>query len=429
MCRCHWVTVDNSLISKIILNAFLFSDHLSRKDFSINESLGESSYQQLFQWLFYMLLVNFTVRREGIKAETELTFWSLLPSSVLSTISLSLGQNKAHFLTVDFSTSAAQKLVYLCACVASTVSSQILLTHLFLLLANLPGLFGGVAFFFTLLLLPPLFVQLRFRFLPRCLSNLTHATDLCVYKREPPIQKVFDGFFDFGAFIQSLQLQSSKFQVNDRFVQNRSHRSLFQENLIAHIILQLLSLLLTCFFAFAADNHNSLDSLNNWIGENSFPPPSIALTGSPAFYNFLIVSSILGPGLWVVSQILLVLYYKLDNGANTCGIDFHFENDKVEGALAEVEVKENEENIPLNSRVETEDVPEESSSIVEDDSTSIITDEEPRGDKYFEFRVLEKLFISEFKVVSEEGRWVDPQFGDENQEEEEEPTVVVVEQA
>ena len=93
---------------------------------------------------------------------------------------------------------------------ASTVSSQILLTQLFLLLANLPGLFGAYAFCLTLLFLPPLFSKLRFHILPRCLSNLTHATDLCVYKRENPIQKVFDGFFDFGAFIQSLQLQSSK---------------------------------------------------------------------------------------------------------------------------------------------------------------------------------------------------------------------------
>ena len=31
-----------------------------------------------------------------------------------------------------------------------------------------------------------------------------------------------------------------QFKVNGRFVQNRSHRSLFQENLLAHIILQLL---------------------------------------------------------------------------------------------------------------------------------------------------------------------------------------------
>ena len=35
---------------------------------------------------------------------------------------------------------------------------------------------------------------------------------------------------------------------------------------------------------------------------------------------------------------------------------------------------------------------------------SIITDDEPREDTYFEFKVLEELFISEFKVVSEEGR-------------------------
>ena len=107
--------------------------------------------------------------------------------------------------------------------------------------------------------------------------------------------------------------------------------------------------------------------------------------------------------MWVLSQLLIVLYYKMDNGANTCGIDFHFANDLEE---VDVEVNENEESIPLDSRsnstsrVETEDVPEESSS----SNSSIIKDEEPRGDKYFEFKVLEKLFISEFKVVSEEGR-------------------------
>ena len=122
--------------------------------------------------------------------------------------------------------------------------------------------------------------------------------------------------------------------------------------------------------------------------------------------------------MWAVSQILLVLYYKLDNGANTCGIDFHFANDLEEG---DVEVNENEESIPLNprssstSRVETEDAPEESSSSVENNSTSIITDEEPRGENFFELKVLEKLcisesskvsklYINEFKVVSEEGR-------------------------
>ena len=95
--------------------------------------------------------------------------------------------------------------------------------------------------------------------------------------------------------------------------------------------------------------------------------------------------------------------------------------EKIEGGLEKVEVNENEESLPLNSRsnstsrVETEDVPEESSSSDDDDSKSIINDNEPREDNYFEFRVLEKLFISnpssvseffinKFEVVSEEGR-------------------------
>ena len=87
---------------------------------------------------------------------------------------------------------------------ASTVSSQILLTHIFLLVANLPGVIGFLTFDFTLGLLPVLFLELRSRFLPRCLSNLTHPTDLRAAQKDPDL---------FGAFIQTLQLQSSKVSV------------------------------------------------------------------------------------------------------------------------------------------------------------------------------------------------------------------------
>ena len=88
---------------------------------------------------------------------------------------------------------------------ASTVSSQILLTHLFLLLANLPSAIGKLVFFVTLFVLPLLFCYLRMRILPRYLSNLTHASDLRLKERERP------DFF--GPFIQTLQLQSSKVSV------------------------------------------------------------------------------------------------------------------------------------------------------------------------------------------------------------------------
>ena len=124
-----------------------------------------------------------------------------------------------------------------------------------------------------------------------------------------------------------------------------------------------------------------------------------------------------GPGLWVLSQMLLVLYFWLDNGANTCGIDFHFKksnqictchcHENQIHNLAEVEVNENEESIPLNSR---------SNSTSRVETRSIVNDDEPRGNYFFELKVLEKLcicksskvlklFISEFTVVTEEGRW------------------------
>jgi len=80
-----------------------------------------------------------------------------------------------------------------------------------------------------------------------------------------------------------------------------------------------------------------------------------------------------------VSQLLLLLYFWLDNGANTCGIDFHFGNKTVKKR----------------------------------DLESIIMDDAPRRETYFEFKILEELCISDFKKVSEEGRWVDPQFDDE----------------
>ena len=126
-----------------------------------------------------------------------------------------------------------------------------------------------------------------------------------------------------------------------------------------------------------------------------------------------------GPGLWIVSQLLLLLYYKMDNGANTCGLNFCFDNikgdvEKIEGDVEEVEVSENEERLPLNSRanstsrVETEDASEgglsSPSDETEDDTKSIINDDEPKEDNFFEFRVLERLFIIKFEVVSEKGR-------------------------
>ena len=33
-----------------------------------------------------------------------------------------------------------------------------------------------------------------------------------------------------------------------------------------------------------------------------------------------------GPGFWVLSQALLLVFFKMDNGSNVCGIEFNFNN-------------------------------------------------------------------------------------------------------
>merc|ERR1719239_2028262 len=108
-------------------------------------------------------------------------------------------------------------------------------------------------------------------------------------------------------------MQSSKLRYQDPnqvwHAQNRSLSIFMLENLLAHILLQLLSLIL--FIVYAT---------------NLLPPPSISLTGSPALRNFLITASVGGPGLWVLSQALLLLYFKMDNGSNVCGIEFNYNN-------------------------------------------------------------------------------------------------------
>ena len=80
-----------------------------------------------------------------------------------------------------------------------------------------------------------------------------------------------------------------------------------------------------------------------------------------------------GPGLWVVSQALLLLYFKMDNGSNVCGIEFNYNNKN-----------QNEE--------------EEKESIIGADQSDTEDD--------FTDQRLCKLIIGKFEVVSEKGRSV-----------------------
>ena len=94
-----------------------------------------------------------------------------------------------------------------------------------------------------------------------------------------------------------------------------------------------------------------------------------------------------GPGLWVLSQVLLLLYFKIDNGSNVCGIEFNFNNRKKKEKYGAVDKKEDEER-------EKE----------KDDSISLIgADSLLNSEMYYNDQILRQLFFG-FQVESEEGR-------------------------
>ena len=78
-----------------------------------------------------------------------------------------------------------------------------------------------------------------------------------------------------------------------------------------------------------------------------------------------------------MSQILLIVYFWLDNGAMTCGLDFEFFSESATDSETRRDNK----------------------------TKSLITGEEQISDETFvDLKILEKLYVSAFNLVSEEGR-------------------------
>ena len=117
----------------------------------------------------------------------------------------------------------------------------------------------------------------------------------------------------------------------------------------------------------------------------------------------LIYCACAGPLGWLLSQMLLLLFYHLDNGSNTCGIDFHFANDTEERSRTS-----STSSPPADVQLAGAASAEAALSADEDpqvDSVSIFDVEEPKSSiPIVNNEILNKLFVKEFKVVSEEGR-------------------------
>ena len=99
---------------------------------------------------------------------------------------------------------------------------------------------------------------------------------------------------------------------------------------------------------------------------------------------------------------LLLLYFKLDNGSNVCGIEFNYNN--VEGKKKQVEAKE-QGNMEEERRKEEENQ-RKAEEQKEDDSKSIMSENSPNIEVLFNDELLRKLFLGNFEVLSEEGRSV-----------------------
>merc|ERR1712013_230291 len=87
------------------------------------------------------------------------------------------------------------------------------------------------------------------------------------------------------------------------------------------------------------------------------------------------------------SQGLLLAYYAMDNGCNVCGLEFDYNN-----------------NNSNSSKEEEEDVEDNEENLNRDDVADV--------DKFCNNQILGDLFLG-FKVKSEDGRWVHPEFKDE----------------
>merc|ERR1719483_499079 len=106
-------------------------DSVTRFNLSLDESTSESAMQNAMQWSTYFLIqyaIGQSLLSSNVMKENEsFKFNAMWVSGLTSTVSLTLGQMKANKLLTEYQTTGAQQIVYGLACLASTISSQLLL--------------------------------------------------------------------------------------------------------------------------------------------------------------------------------------------------------------------------------------------------------------------------------------------------------------
>ena len=117
--------------------------------------------------------------------------------------------------------------------------------------------------------------------------------------------------------------------------------------------------------------------------------------------------TVLGPLGWLLSQILLLAYFKLDNGSNVCGLEFDFDN---KGAREKMEEKKENEDENLTNRASHESRTKEDDTKSKGDDSTSTSEDKPSDIEDIESRLvcssscLKKMLRSDVEATTEEGR-------------------------
>ena len=116
----------------------------------------------------------------------------------------------------------------------------------------------------------------------------------------------------------------------------------------------------------------------------------------------------------MLSQALLLLYFKMDNGSNVCGVEFNYNNLEVkkreenEKEKREAEVKNKKGEVKKEKKEAVGEDEEENKKqenvAVEIYSKSIVSANDLDVEMDFNDQLLRKLVLGKFEVQSEEGR-------------------------
>jgi len=301
-------------------------DSVTRFNLSLDESTSESAMQNAMQWSVYFLIqysIGRSLLSSNVMKENEsFKFNAMWVSGLTSTVSLTLGQMKANKLLTEYQTTGAQQIVYGLACLASTISSQLLLMLFMVTIAD---------FWMAIVYITDVFaVELLVAIVGISIGLvLTIGRSILIgrkFQGSGALRNKSANRLTFFFSVQPLHLQTSKTRVlgfgkGCWYPGPEYQEWLFRENLVAHIVISFMSMCLS-----------SISHVFYFIQNEPLPFSSII---SKARTNFLIIASIFIPVGWILAQGLVRLFLHMDLGGLTCGADFRFEKEGVDALTSE----------------------------------------------------------------------------------------------